>query len=164
MLALGATALLAVVMAACESASGEATTPTPEPSTPPAQSMYRPLDAAECDPLRESIEERLGAGELNRSEQNFTDAASGTSGVACWLWIVGSGEDYGDFVSVAQTIGSVLTEQGWTEDTDLIADAPAALATGYRKGDAIALAVRTNTTIFAEETVLSEASIVIERA
>lgn len=42
--------------------------------------------------------------------------------------------------AVVKSLGSMLVEQGWTEDPMLAAGGPTGINTGYRKGDQICLA------------------------
>src|SRR5690606_26956025 len=59
-------------------------------------------------------------------------------GTACTLIATGTGEDFGNFVDVAQTIREVFEAEGWTEDEAAIADGPTGTATSYFKDTTVA--------------------------
>ena len=50
----------------------------------------------------------------------------------------GTGEDFGSFVDVAQTIRELFAAEGWTEDEAAIADDPTGTATRYFKDTTVA--------------------------
>lgn len=98
-------------------------------ATPDATSEALPIesaDAAQCDALQAALSEQLGH-ELTKQE-----------GAPCTLVATGTGEDFGSFVDVAQTIRTVFTAEGWTEDEAAMADGPTGTATGYFKDTTVA--------------------------
>jgi hypothetical protein len=131
------------VLAACTPIQAPATISTPvetvtvpaeEPdstaqATPDATLDAMPIevvDTAQCDALQGALSEQLGH-ELTKQE-----------GTACTLVATGTGEDFGNFVNVAQTIREVFEAEGWTEDEAAIADGPTGTATSYFKGTTVA--------------------------
>jgi hypothetical protein len=84
------------------------------------------VDAAQCDALQAVLSEQLGH-ELTKQE-----------GAACTLVATGTGEDFGSFVDVAQTIRDVFTAEGWTEEEAAIADGPTGTATRFFKDTTVA--------------------------
>jgi hypothetical protein len=85
-----------------------------------------PVDAAQCDALQSALSEAIGH-ELTKQE-----------GSACTLVATGTGEDFDNFVTVAQTIAGVFEAEGWTEDESAIADGPTGTATSYFKDTTVA--------------------------
>ena len=127
------------VLTACTPIQAPATTSTPaetvtvpaeEAATtaevPPDAMPIESVDAAQCDALQAALSEQLGH-ELTRQE-----------GTACTLVATGTGEDFGNFVDVAQTIREVFEAEGWTEDEAAIADGPTGTATSYFKDTTVA--------------------------
>lgn len=128
-------ASLVAVLAACMPIQAPATTSTPvETVTVPAEETaatpdampIESVDAAQCDALQAALSEQLGH-ELTKQE-----------GTACTLVATGTGEDFGSFVDVAQTIREVFEAEGWTEDEAAIADGPTGTATSYFKDTTVA--------------------------
>lgn len=130
---------LAGVLAACTPVQGPATTGAPvETATVPAEETaeetgatpdvmpIESVDAAQCDALQAALSARLGH-ELAKQE-----------GTACTLVATGTGEDFGSFVDVAQTIGEVFLAEGWTEEEGAMADGPTGTATRYFKDTTVA--------------------------
>jgi hypothetical protein len=105
-----------------ESATTAEATPDATPDSMPIESV----DAAQCDALQAALSEQLGH-ELTKQE-----------GTACTLVATGTGEDFGNFVDVAQTIREVFEAEGWTEDTTAAADGPTGTATSYFKDTTVA--------------------------
>jgi hypothetical protein len=124
------------ILTACTPIQAPATTSTPaETETVPAETTpdatpdampIESVDAAQCDALQAAIAEQLGH-ELIKQE-----------GTACTLVATGTGEDFGNFVDVAQTIREVFEADGWTEDEAAIADGPTGTATSYFKDTTVA--------------------------
>jgi hypothetical protein len=128
-------ASLVGVLAACMPIQAPATTSTPvETVTVPAEETaatpdaipIESVDAAQCDALQAALSEQLGH-ELTKQE-----------GAACTLVATGTGENFGSFVDVAQTIREVFEAEGWTEDEAAIADGPTGTATSYFKDTTVA--------------------------
>lgn len=103
-----------------------ATAPAEETAATPDAMPIESVDAAQCEALQAALSEQLGH-ELTRQE-----------GAACTLVATGTGEDFGSFVDVAQTIRDVFTTEGWTEDVAALADGPTGTATSYFKGTTVA--------------------------
>ena len=129
-------ASLVGVLTACTPIQAPATTSTPAETvtvpaeeTPDATSDAMPIesvDAAQCDALQAALSEQLGH-ELTKQE-----------GTACTLVATVTGEDFGNFVDVAQTIRKVFEAEGWTEDEAAIADGPTGTATSFFKDTTVA--------------------------
>jgi hypothetical protein len=104
-------------------------TPTTAEVTPDATPDAMPIesvDAAQCAALQAALAEQLG--------HELTQQA----GTACTLVATGTGEDFGSFVDVAQTIREVFEAEGWTEDKTAAADGPTGTATNYFKDTTVA--------------------------
>lgn len=126
---------LITLLAACAPVQAPATTGVPvETATAPAEETaatpdvlpIESVDAAQCDALQAALSEQLGH-ELTKQE-----------GAACTLVATGTGEDFGNFVDVAQTIREVFEAEGWTEEQAAIADGPTGTATRYYKDTTVA--------------------------
>jgi hypothetical protein len=111
-----------VTVPAEETATTAETTPDATPDAMPIESV----DATQCDALQASLSEQIGH-ELTKQE-----------GTACTLVAIGTGEDFGNFGDVAQTIREVFEAEGWTEDEAAIADGPTGTATSYFKNTTVA--------------------------
>ena len=130
---------LVVVLAACRpiQAPPAAGTPVATVTAPAEEAAATPdatldalpiesVDAAQCDALQAALSEKLGH-ELTKQE-----------GAPCTLVATGTGEDFGSFVDVAQTIRAVFVAEGWTEDESAMADGPTGTATGFFKDTTVA--------------------------
>ena len=123
------------VLAACRPIQAPAAAGTPGATvTAPAEEAaaipdvlpIESVDAAQCDALQAALSEQLGH-ELTKQED-----------APCTLVATGTGEDFGSFVDVAQTIRDVFVAEGWTEDEAAMADGPTGTATGYFKDTTVA--------------------------
>jgi hypothetical protein len=121
------------VLAACRPIQAPAATGTPvaaataeETAATPDALPIESVDAAQCEDLQAALSEQLGH-ELTKQE-----------GTPCTLVATGTGEDFGNFVDVAQTIREVFAAEGWTEDKSAMADGPTGTATGYFKETTVA--------------------------
>lgn len=117
----GIPAQTATVPAEETATSAEATSDTTQDAIP-----IESVDAAQCDALQVALSEQLGH-ELTKQE-----------GEACTLVATGTGEDFGNFVDVAQSIREVFEAEGWTEDQSAMADGPTGTATSYFKDTTVA--------------------------
>lgn len=107
--------------------TAETTTETTAETTAEASPMpIESVDPAQCDALQAALSAQLGH-ELTKQE-----------GTACTLVATGTGEDFGHFVDVAQTIREVFEAEGWTEDESAMADGPTGTATGFYKDTTVA--------------------------
>lgn len=130
--------LVGIVLTACTPIQAPATTNPPAPTvtapaeesaTPAATSDAMPIesvDAAQCDALQAALSEELGH-EFIKQE-----------GTACTLIATGTGEDFGNFVDVAQTIRELFVAEGWIEDESTLADGPTGTAVNYSKETTVA--------------------------
>jgi hypothetical protein len=136
-------ASLVGMLAACKPIQAPTTTSTPTETvtvpaeetattaeaTPAATSDAIPIesvDTAQCEALQAALSEKLGH-ELIKQE-----------GTACTLVATGTGEDFGNFVDVAQTIREVFEAEGWTEDESAMAESPTGTATSFFKETTVA--------------------------
>ena len=129
---------LVAVLAACRPIQAPAATGAPAATvTAPAEETAPPsaapdalpiesVDAAQCAALQAALSEQLGHA-LTKQE-----------GAACTLVATGTGEDFGSFVDVAQTIREVFAAEGWTEEEAALADGPTGTATRFFKATTVA--------------------------
>jgi hypothetical protein len=104
-----------------ESATAEATSEATSEAMP-----IESVDAAQCDALQAALSDAL--------DHEFTKQ----EGTACTLVATGTGEDFGNFVDVAQTIRELFEAEGWTEDESTLADGPTGTAVNYFKETTVA--------------------------
>lgn len=104
-----------------ESATAEATSEATSEAMP-----IESVDAAQCDALQAALSDAL--------DHEFTKQ----EGSACTLVATGTGEDFGNFVDVAQTIRELFEGEGWTEDESTLADGPTGTAVNYFKETTVA--------------------------
>jgi hypothetical protein len=109
-----------------------------QPTTAPDRAAVAPLDAAECEAIQMAVAEQLGV-DFTVEEADFANEISGLHGTACTVTATGTGEDFGNFVDVAQSIRDILTAEGWTENSSYLADGPTGTATGYELDNKLAL-------------------------
>jgi hypothetical protein len=92
-----------------------------------------PVDSAECEALSNAIAERVGV-ELTVSTSDFASENAHMQGTACILSATGTGQEFGNFVDVAQVIREIFTSEGWTENSAYQADGPTGTVSGYEDG------------------------------
>jgi hypothetical protein len=117
----GAPAGTATAPAAETATAAEATSDATQDAMP-----IESVDATQCNDLQATLSAKLGH-ELTKQE-----------GTACTLVATGTGEEFGNFVDVAQTIREVFEAEGWAEDKAAMADGPTGTATSYAKGTTVA--------------------------
>jgi hypothetical protein len=96
------------------------------------------LDPAECEAIHTAVAERLGV-EFQMTEMSFDSEIAGRQGTACTLTAMGTGEDFGNFLDVAQALRDVLEAEGWSENQAYLADGPTGTAFGYEKDGQFAM-------------------------
>lgn len=102
--------------------------------------VYAPLDTAECERLRQEVEELLGVTILlSRLPAPFRSFGDEQKGFSCRLHSGGTGEDFTNFVEVATNLAALLEEQGWTQDTQYVADSPTGTVLGLRRDGDLAV-------------------------
>ena len=134
-----AASFLIVALAACAPIQAPATTEAPATTVPataepaatasdvtPNAIPIESVDSATCDAIQAAIQSKLN--------HEFTKQAD----AACTLTATGTGEDFGNFVDVAQSIREVLVAEGWTEDESTLADGPTGTASSYFKATTVA--------------------------
>lgn len=101
--------------------------------------------AAACAGLEASAEGALKAsGSSAAGTVSYVGLADAPG---CTVTFTGTGAVFGgNFQTVANTLGTMLTSDGWTNDPNADADGPTGTATGYRKGgQAVAVSVSYDT-------------------
>ncbi|HEX8682974.1 MAG TPA: hypothetical protein VF707_11710 [Ardenticatenaceae bacterium] len=132
------------LLTACNRTGAVAPEPTPATSgsqeSAPLEGSYQPLAAEACAALAGAMETSVGVPFEVTDEAPFEDTINQVSGTGCLIQFEGTGAEVAqDFVSVSQSLGSLFREQGWTEDTQYLADAPAATQTAFKQDDQVCL-------------------------
>lgn len=91
-----------------------------------------PLAAEACTTLQGEMEEALGVAIEREEAATFTSAFGDLTGQSCRLSATGTGENFTNFVDVAQKMTALLTGQGWTQDMNYVADGPTGTVVGLR--------------------------------
>jgi putative hemolysin len=101
---------------------------------------YELLDPEVCIDLVVVVQEAFTLdAELERAP--FDDYIAHISGDGCQATAVGSGYDFGSLEEASAILGVLLEARGWQEDARYKADGPAAVATAYRRENALCLSV-----------------------
>jgi hypothetical protein len=115
--------------------STEATTETTPGNA--AATAVAPLDQAQCEAIQMAVDEALGVS-TTLSEAAFVNTIANQEGQACLITATGTGEDFGNFLDVAQSLRGVLEAEGWTENPAYVADSPTGTAFAYESGNQLA--------------------------
>ena len=91
-----------------------------------------PLAAEACTTLQSAVVEALGVAIEQKDAVPFTSAFGDLTGESCRLNATGTGENFTNFVDVAQKLTALLTGQGWTQDMSDVADGPTGTVIGLR--------------------------------
>jgi hypothetical protein len=83
--------------------------------------------------LQGAIAEKLGI-ELTVSTTDFASETAHMQGTSCTISATGTGQEFGNFVDVAQAIREIFTGEGWTENSAYQADGPTGTQSGYEDG------------------------------
>jgi Tol biopolymer transport system component len=75
-----------------------------------------------------------------QSEAPLSDPVNGANGFGCQATINATGAQFESPDVVVNALGSMLKDQGWTEDPMLAAGGPTGMGAGYRKNDQICMA------------------------
>ncbi|MCC6455199.1 MAG: hypothetical protein IT328_09680 [Caldilineaceae bacterium] len=121
--------------AAPEVATEEPAAETSDSSEPVAVEALAP---AECEAIHTAVVERLGV-EFQMAEVPFNSEIASRQGTACTLTAMGTGEDFGNFLDVAQALRDALEAEGWSENQAYLADGPTGTAFGYEKDGQFAM-------------------------
>lgn len=133
--------------AATEEAEGEATPAATAEATeegasgttqPGAGVAVTPLESSACEAVQTALADRIGV-DFTMEDMAFDNAIVNRQGTACTLTATGTGEDFGNFVDVAQSIRELLMGEGWTENMNYLADAPTGTASGYERTGELAV-------------------------
>jgi uncharacterized protein len=123
-------------------ASGAAPAPAPAPTAATGLTI-QPLPVEVCNGQAQAMAHALDVLEVTQSEAPLSDPVTGASGTGCQATVTGTGEQFQSPDGVVNTLGSMLEDQGWTQDPMLAAGGPTGIGLGYRKGDQICLASAT---------------------
>lgn len=102
------------------------------------EAAFVPLDADACAELADSMSEELGV-EVVTEEVEFEDYIAGGTGTGCQTTATGTGLDFESFSAVADQLKTMLTDAGWTEDMNYLADGPTGTATGLKNDGGLCL-------------------------
>jgi hypothetical protein len=112
--------------------------PNPSP-TATSGSTVQPLSMEVCDGQAQAMSHALGDLVPTQSEEPLSDPVRNASGTGCQAAITGTGVQFASPDAPVKALGTMLAEQGWTEDPMLAAGGPTGVGAGYRKGDQICL-------------------------
>jgi putative hemolysin len=104
----------------------------------PGGGEYQPPDSAVCGDLSKTMVQTLGAA-VTTEEAPFVDYISGKAGTGCQMRATGTGLDFENFWSVAETLRETLGSQGWEADFMYAADGPTGTGNGFRRGNTLCL-------------------------
>jgi hypothetical protein len=105
----------------------------------PLEGGYAPIAPEACAALAGAMAAGVGVP-FEVTEAPFEDTINQVSGTGCRIQFEGTGAEVAqDFVSVSQSLGSLFREQGWTEDTQYLADAPSATQTAFKQDNQVCL-------------------------
>jgi len=107
--------------------------------TPTAGTTIQPLTMEVCDGQAQAMEHALNIMTVTQSEAPIYDLITGTSGMGCMSTVTGTGAQFKAPDVVVNTLGSMLKDEGWTEDPMLAAGGPTGFGAGYRKGNQISI-------------------------
>ncbi len=99
----------------------------------------RPLTVEVCDGMAQAMSHTLYDLIPTQSEEPLEDWGNNAKGTGCQATITGTGAQFESPDAVVNALGSMLVDEGWTEDMHLQAGGPTGLGDGYRKGDQICL-------------------------
>jgi len=104
----------------------------------PGGGEYQPPDSAVCSDLSKTMVQTLGAA-VTTEEAPFQDYINGKAGTGCQMRATGTGLDFENFWSVAETLRETLGAQGWEADFMYAADGPTGTDNGFRRGNTLCL-------------------------
>jgi hypothetical protein len=100
----------------------------------------QPLTVEVCNGQAQAMSHFLDDLIPTQWDEPLQDPVKNLEGMGCQATITGTGAQFQSPGDVVQTLGSMLEDQGWTEDAMLAADGPTGTSRGYRKGDQLCLA------------------------
>jgi hypothetical protein len=106
-------------------------------SSPEASGLPAAL-REQCTTIQEAISGWYGQAVPVQMGKVTVPGEGGTQ-PGCQFVLMGNGEVFSDFPTVAREVSVLLQEQGWVEDQAFLADGPTGTATGFRMGDMLAL-------------------------
>jgi putative hemolysin len=107
--------------------------------TATAAADIQPLSMEVCDGEAQAMAHTLNITEVTQSIAPLSDPVNGKSGTGCQSLATGTGAQYQSPDAVNKALGTMLTEEGWTEDPMLAAGGPTGIGSGYRKDDQLCL-------------------------
>jgi putative hemolysin len=106
----------------------------------PAGTTIQPLTMEVCNGQAQAMSHALDDLVPTQSEAPLEDFITGAKGTGCQATITGSGAQFESPDAVVKSLGSLLAEQGWTEDVMLASGGPTGAGAGYRKGEQLCYA------------------------
>jgi len=106
----------------------------------PAGTTIQPLTMEVCNGQAQAMSHALDDLVPTQSEAPLEDFITGAKGTGCQATITGSGAQFESPDAVVKSLGSLLAEQGWTEDMMLASGGPTGVGAGYRKGEQLCYA------------------------
>jgi dipeptidase D len=113
---------------------------TPSAAPAPAGTTIQPLTMEVCNGQAQAMSHALDDLVPTQSEAPLEDFITGAKGTGCQATITGSGAQFESPNTVVKSLGSLLAEQGWTEDMMLESGGPTGMGAGYRKGEQLCYA------------------------
>jgi Tol biopolymer transport system component/putative hemolysin len=99
----------------------------------------QPLTVEVCNGMAQAMSHTLFDLIPTQSEEPLEDWGNNAKGTGCQATITGTGAQFESPDAVVNALGSMLADEGWTEDMHLQAGGPTGIGDGYRKGDQICL-------------------------
>jgi putative hemolysin len=99
----------------------------------------QPLTVEVCNGMAQAMSHTLYDLIPTQSEEPLEDGANNAKGTGCQATITGTGVQFDGPDAVVNALGSMLTDEGWTEDIKLQAGGPTGMGAGYRLVDQICL-------------------------
>jgi len=112
----------------------------PGATTAPTGATIQPFIMEVCNDLAQAMSHTLGDLVPVQSEAPLEDFITGAKGTGCQATVMGSGAQIESPDAVVKSLGSLLAEQGWTEDAILASGGPTGSGAGYRKGEQLCYA------------------------
>jgi Tol biopolymer transport system component/putative hemolysin len=113
---------------------------TPGAAPAPAGATIQPLTMEVCNGQAQAMSHVLDDLVPTQSEAPLEDFITGAKGTGCQATITGSGAQFESPDAVVKSLGSLLADQGWTEDMMLASGGPTGMGAGYRKDDQLCYA------------------------
>lgn len=99
---------------------------------------YQPLPAATCNQLKQEMSRVLKV-RATMKRSTFQDFINGGKGTSCQITVMGNGQQFKDVDYVLRKMSEMLTNQGWGNAPNYVADGPTGVARGFRNGSNLAV-------------------------